>query len=158
MEFKRRNPAGRTFSGGGFKLTRPTGPKLTRDGLDFSAKDRDYDVRREGEEIWLMDGERLVGYATGNSNDWHLLIDEKPYALDQPKLGNNNSALMSGNERVAEIMGRGFPVRAAEITSILNLTDEQKAFVVLIALLGWRESDRSLFSSLEGASEGPAGP
>ncbi len=157
MEFKRRNPAGRTFSGGGFKLSRPTGPKLTRDGLGFSAKDREYDVRREGEEIWLMDGERLVGYATGNSNDWHLLIDEKPYAIEQPKLGNNNSALMSGSERVAEIEGRGFPVRAATIQTILNLTDEQKAFVVLIALLGWRESDRSLFGALE-TSSGGGGP
>lgn len=156
MEVKRLNPAGRTFSGGGFKIARPSGPKLTRDGLKFSARGRNYDVRREGKEIWLMDDERLVGYATGNADDWHLLIEDKPYAIDQPRPGTNHSALMSGSERVAEISGRGFPLRAAQLTSTLNLTDEQKAFVMMIVLLGWRESDRSLFSSTEGDYGPPA--
>lgn len=156
MEFKRLNPAGRTFSGGGFKITRPSGPKISRDGLDFSAKGGDYDVRLEGDEIWLMDEDRLVGYASGNANDWHLLIDDRPYSVDQPKLGSTHSALMSGTERVAEISGSGFPLRAAELTTTLNLSDEQKAFVVMIVLLGWRESDRSLFSSTEGDYGPPA--
>jgi hypothetical protein len=156
VEFKRLNPAGRTFSGGGFKISRPSGPKLTRDGLGLSASGRNYDVRREGEEIWLMDDERLVGYATGNSNDWHVLIDEKSYSVDQPKLGNNNSALMAGTERVAEITGSGFPLRAVQLDTIRAFTDEQKAFVVMIVLLGWRESDRSLFSSTEGDYGAPA--
>jgi hypothetical protein len=157
VEFKRINPAGRTFSGGGFKITRPTGPKLGRDGLGFRAKDRDYDVRRDGDQIWLLDGERLIGYANGNSNDWHLLIDDVPFAIEQPKAGRNVSALTRDARQVGEIRGKGFPVRAVTIDTQTHMDDEAKAFADMIALLGWRESDRSLFGSMETSSGGGGG-
>jgi hypothetical protein len=157
VEFKRVNPAGRTFSGGGFKLTRPSGPKLTRDGLGFKAKDRDYDVRRDGDQIWLMDGDRLVGYANGNSGDWHLLIDDEPFGVEQEKAGTNVSALKRDDHQVGEIRGSGFPLRAVAIDSETYLDDEKQAFIVMIALLGWRESDRSLFSSIQTPDGGSGG-
>lgn len=147
MEFRRRNPAGRTFAGGPFKIVRPSGRKVSRDGLDFYADGQDYDVRTEGDEIWLMEGERLVGYASGETSDWSLLIDEKPCSINQPKIGNNLSALTVGDDQVGTIEGAGFPVRSATIETSLDLSQEQQAFVVMVALLGWRESDRALLGN-----------
>jgi hypothetical protein len=148
MLFRRRNPAGRTFSSGEFKIARPSGAKNRRDGLDFSAAGRDFDVRLERNEIWLMEDERLVGYADGDASSWRLLIDETPYAIEQPKLGNNYSLVSAEGEDVAEIGGGGFPLRSAEIRTELDLTAEQKAFMVMIALVGWRESDRALLGNV----------
>lgn len=146
MEFKRLNPAGRTFAGDAFKIRRPSGPKLSRAGLALLAKSCDYDVRSAGEEIWLMDGDRLVGYAVGSANEWHLVIDERPFEMNQPELGKNRSHLESNVGRVGGITGSGFPLRVAKLETSFSFTHEQMAFVVMIALLGWRESDRSLFS------------
>jgi hypothetical protein len=158
VEFKRSNPAGRTFSGGGFKIIRPSGPTTTRSGLGLKHRDHAFEIRRRDDEIWLIDGEREVGYAAGAADDWRLLFGERAFEIVQPTPGRNNSALMLADKRVGEIDGSGFPLRAVELTIRSNLSEEEQAFVVMIALLGWRESDRSLFSSIQTTSEGPAGP
>jgi hypothetical protein len=151
VEFRRLNPGSGVFrcrSGEGpFKIKRPSGPKLTREGLGLSHPDHDYDVRTDGDEVWLMDGDRSVGYAQGDSTDWHLLLDDQAYGLEQPKAGSNNTALMREGVRVGEIEGHGLPLRRLNTAIRADLTYEQKAFVVMIALLGWRESDRSLLGS-----------
>lgn len=157
MEFRRMNPGSGVFrcrSGEGpFKIRRPTGPKVSRVGLDLSHPDHDYDVRTEGREIWLMDRDRTVGYAQGASTEWHLLFGEQAYGLDQPKAGSNHTALMHGESRVGEIEGHGLPLRRLSTTIRADLTYEQKAFVAMIALLGWREADRSLLGSSDGLSD-----
>lgn len=132
---------------GPFKIKRPSGPKVTRDGLRLSHPEHDYDVRVDGREVWLMDGDRTVGYAQGASTEWHLLFGEEAFELDQPKAGSNNTALMRGELRVGEIEGHGLPLRRLSTTIRAELTYEQKAFVAMIALLGWREADRSLLGS-----------
>lgn len=157
MEFRRRNPAGRTFTGGGFKITRPTGPKVTRNGLSISHSDHEYDVRCQGDEIWLIDDEREVGYAKGGVGSWQLIFGEQHLELVQPKPGNNNSELMWDVSRVGEIEGSGFPVRSIGVVVRIDLSEEQQAFLAMVALLGWRESDRSLFGSMQTNESFPAG-
>jgi hypothetical protein len=126
---------------------------MSRAGLDLRSEGRDYDVRVTGKEIWLMEGDRLVAYATGEASHWHLLIEEHPYAIEQPKLGNNVSWLLDETRAVGEIRGSGFPLRAARFESELDLSAEVQAFVVMIALLGWREGDRSLLDASGGLSD-----
>jgi hypothetical protein len=161
LEFRRLNPGSGTFkcvSGeGAFKIKRPTGPKITREGLALNHPDHDYNVRLDGNQLWLLDDDRTVGFAVGDSSEWHLLLDDREYALEQPKIGNNNAALMSNGQRIGEIEGKGFPLRIVTLDIRGGLRDEQTAFVAMVTLLGWRESDRSLFSSIQTPSEG-AGP
>jgi hypothetical protein len=158
VEFRRLSP-GSSFkcrSGEGeYRIKRPSGAKITRDGLELSHPEHDYNVRLQGKKIWLLDGDRTVGYAAGDSSEWDLLFDEDPFTLEQPKIGNNATALMQGEDRVGEIDGSGFPLRKVRLTIRTDLGDEQKAFVAMVALLGWRESDRSLFSSIQTPSESP---
>ena len=67
-----------------------------------------------------MEDERLVGYAEGDSNEWRLLIDDKPYSIDQPKLGNNFSLLLEGREsRSAQIAGARIPVTRVQSSTRL---------------------------------------
>jgi hypothetical protein len=156
VEFRRLSPGSpfKCRSGeGDFRIKRPSGPKITREGLELTHPEHDYNVRTQGKEVWLLDGDREVGYAAGDSSEWDLLFGEDPYALEQPKIGNNATALMQGDERVGEIDGKGFPLRKVGLEIRASLSDEQKAFVAMIALLGWRESDRSLFSSVDSGAQ-----
>lgn len=146
MKFSRRGPKSFVSEDKRFKIVRPSGTKISREALALSAKGHDYNVRTDGDQIWLLDDDREVGWAEGDASAWRLLFESTEFSLDQPKTGSPHTALMAGDERVGEISGRGFPLRSLELTIRAELSDEQTAFVAMIALLGWREGDREMFA------------
>lgn len=153
MEFVRKGRG--KFHGGGFTIVRPSGRSLDRDALDLIREGHDYNFRFDGDQIWLLDGEREVGYAAGRAVRWELNLGERGLTLDQRKYGQNHSAVIEAGEIVSEVGGGGFPLKVVEINRPAGMNDEQQAFVVAIAVLGWRESDRSMMGSAgRGDTEG----
>lgn len=145
MEFVRKGRG--KFHGGGFTIVRPSGRSMSREKLDLISDGHDYNFRFEENKIWLLDGEREIGFASGLQTRWELTVGERGLSLDQRKLGMNHSAVIEAGEIVSEIGGGGFPLKVVEINRAAGLTEEQQAFVVAIAVLGWRESDRAMMSA-----------
>lgn len=157
MKFSRRGARSFVSDDRQFKIVRPSGARVTRDGLALRASGHDFNVRQDGQQVWLLDGDREVGYADGFAGEWRLLFGTREFGLDQPKSGAPHTALMDGDTRVGEISGQGFPLRSVEMEIRADLTDEQRAFVAMIVLLGWREGDRAMFGQLETSHGGGAG-
>lgn len=159
MEFKRRFRLSRVFeceSGeGAYRFVRPTGINTSRKTLDFSCAGRDFDVRLEKEKIWLLHGEETVGFGAGELHRWHLVISDQEYVLDQPKLGVNFSTIeATGGKLVAQVRGVGFPISRIELCDGKMFTADEQAFLLMVAALSWRESDRSM-GAADGAVSGP---
>jgi hypothetical protein len=154
IDFRRRGPLTKTFrNDAGFRLKRPSGPSVGRDDLDFALTGHEYEIRTEKDQVWLLEGERTVGFAKGAAHWWHVLLDDVEYKIEQPKMGNNHSLLSKGETQIGEFGGIGFPLRALEFRGELDIPEDQQAFVALIVLMGWREADRSLLgASATGAS------
>jgi len=154
MEFKRRGPLSKTFvcvSGeGDYRIVRPTGRGVRRDDLSVELEGRDFDIRNEGHEVWMLDDERLVGYAKGQETHWHLLIDDKAFAIEQEKLGSNSSVLKRGEETVGSFEGKGFPLKMVRFDDQVGFDSHTATFLVLVALVGWREGDRLLYRGAGG--------
>ncbi len=157
MKFSRKGPKSFVSEDKQFKIVRPSGTKVNRDSLDFRSKEHDYNVRMDESQVWLLDGDREVGWADGSAGTWRLLFGTREFALDQPKAGSPHTALMDGGERVGEISGKGFPLRSIELTVRADLSDEQRAFVAMIVLLGWREGDREMFGQISTPDGGGGG-
>lgn len=152
MEFVRKGRG--KFHGGGFTIVRPSGRSMSREKLDLIREGCDYNFRLEGDQVWLLDGDREVGYATGRAVRWELDLGERGLTLDQRKYGQNHSAVIEAGEIVSEVGGGGFPLKVIEINRAAGMSDEQQAFVVAIAVLGWRESDRSMMSASAKTDDG----
>lgn len=146
MEFRRRGTRSFTSTEGEFSIRRPSGPSVKRRGLGISAPGRDYEIRMQGDELWLLDGDREVGYAKGKRNAWKVIFDERDLALDQPKPGVAHSYVKEAGQALGQFAGGGFPLRSFHSDGDLGTTDEQTAFLALIVLTGWRESDREILA------------
>lgn len=157
MKFSRRGARSFVSEDRQFKIVRPSGARVTRDGLALKARGHDFNVRQDDQQVWLLDGDREVGYADGSAGEWRLLFGAREFGLDQPKSGAPHTALMDGDERVGEISGRGFPLRAMVLEVRADLSPEQEAFVAMIVLLGWRESDREMFGQMSAPASGGEG-
>lgn len=153
MEFVRKGRG--KFHGGGFTIVRPSGRSMSRETLELIHEGHDYNFRFDGNRIWLLDGEREIGFADGAQTRWELSIGERGLTLDQRKHGLNHSAVIEAGGIVSEVGGGGFPLKVVEINQAAGLTHEEQAFVVAVALLGWRESDRAMMGA--GASVNSGG-
>lgn len=129
-----------------FTIVRPSGVRVNRDALALENPRHDFNFRLDDEHLWLFDGEREVGYAQGEGPRWQLIVGGRELAANQAKLGVNHFAITEDGELVTEVGGAGFPLKVVDINRSAGLTEEQQAFVVAIALLGWRESDRAMMS------------
>ena len=134
MEFKRRFRTSRVFqcdSGeGDYRFARPSGVNTRRKALDFSCRGRDFEIRTEGEELWLLEGEVTIGYGTGEDHRWHLILDDLEYVLDQSKLGVNHSTLETMDGKlIAQTRGIGFPITRVELVDGAAFSDDEKAFI-----------------------------
>lgn len=147
MKFRRRSP--RTFASddGGYRIKRPSGRGTDRAGLSVESAGCDYEVRLEGEQVWLVDGDREVGYAKGAQEHWTVIVGGTVVDVDQPQPGVNHSYVRIGGRRVGQFAGNGFPLRSFASEGEIELNDEHTAFLAAIVALGWRESDRGLFGS-----------
>jgi hypothetical protein len=145
MEFRRRGLRKFISQQGDFTIRRATGPAVSRKGLWVSAPDHDYDVLVEGQEIWLLDGEREVAYAKGFQNSWDLILGERTLKVDQPKIGVSHSFIREDNRQIGQFVGSGFPLRALRSEGELGISEEHLTFLAAVVLTGWRESDRGLF-------------
>lgn len=119
---------------------------MSREKLELTHPEHDYNWRFDGDQLWLLDDERQVGYAKGMTVRWHLAIGERSLLISQGKMGTNQSAIMENDELVSEVGGGGFPLKVVELNRSAGLSDEEQAFVVAVALLGWREADRAMMS------------
>ncbi|MGK2878946.1 MAG: hypothetical protein ACSLFF_10310 [Solirubrobacterales bacterium] len=147
MEFLRRGKRSFSSTEGEFKIRRPSGPVLKRDGLKLSAPGRDYEILLDGTQIWLVDGEREVGYARGSQNTWEVIIGDRSLALDQPKPGVPHTFVGENERQIGQFAGKGFPMRSFRSEGDLESTDEQTAFLAAVVLTGWRESDRGMLAA-----------
>ncbi|MFT4049992.1 MAG: hypothetical protein QM648_09175 [Solirubrobacterales bacterium] len=155
MEFVRKGLG--KFHCGDFTIVRPSGWKVSRDAIELIRPGHDYNFRADGDQLWLLDDEREVGYAQGSTSRWRLVVADRHFVLAQPKLGVNHSLLNERDSLVSEVGGGGFPLKIVELNRPAGLTEEQQVFVVAVALLAWREADRSMMS--RGGNSGiPAGP
>lgn len=82
-----------------------------------------------------------------------VLLDDESYLIEQPRMGQNRSTLSLDGSIVGEFRGKGFPLRLVHLDDELDLNDEQRAFLVMVALVGWREGDRQLLDG-GGANSG----
>lgn len=155
MEFRRRGTRSFASTEGDFSIRRPSGPAVKRSGLRVSAPGRDYEIRLQGTEIWLLDGEREVGYAKGMQNVWEVIFDDRSLSLDQPRIGVPHTLVKDGDREIAQFGGSGFPLRSFRSEGELGLSDEQTTFLAAVVITGWRESDRGLFAA--GSSGAGAG-
>lgn len=127
---------------------RPSGISTARRGLEIDASGHEYEVRLRGIEIWMLDAEKLVGYASGDSISWHVLLGDDAYSIKQPKSGASFSKLLDQEgTAVGDFRGDGLPLRRVTLEDTVSLTAEQRAFLVMVALLGWREGDRQLLGN-----------
>lgn len=152
MEFRRRGRS--RFRAGEFTIKRPSGRALGRDRLAVGRVGHDYEFRFDQDRLWLLDGEREVGFAQGSDLKWHILFGELSLTLEQAKAGVCHSAATdAGGAIVAQVRGSGFPLKLVETHGADELSEEQLVFLVAIALLGWRESDRAMISPGRAAPE-----
>lgn len=119
---------------------------MQRERLRISSDEHHYELRFSEHEIWMLCAEREVGYAKGESDDWVVIFGERVFELTQPKAGTNHTLVLAHGAASGQIAGEGFPLRSVRAEGIEAFSDEEVVFVVAIALLGWRESDRSLIS------------
>ena len=154
MEFRRRGTRSFTSTDGEFSIRRPTGTSVKRKGLRVSALGRDYEIRMQGDELWLLDGDREVGYAKGMQNSWEVILDERSLELDQPKIGVSHTYVREGGNAIGQFAGAGFPLRSFRSDGELGTTDEQTAFLALVVLTAWRESDRGMLAASTSGSGG----
>ncbi len=153
MEFRRKG-RGR-FVSGNFTIVRPSGRKLSREKLDLSAPGHDYNVRTDGDKVWLLDGEREVGFAEGFGGSFDVLVGARNLVLEQPRPGVNHSVFREGGAITAQSRASGFPLKLVELIGADDLEQEARAFLVALSLLGWRESDRQMIGGgpASGAAE-----
>lgn len=147
LEFKRHGPRRFASREGGWKIDRPSGRSMKRDRLAISSAEHEYELRFSESEIWMLCAEREVGYAKGSADDWVVIFGERVFELTQPKAGTNHTLVLAHDNAAGQIAGDGFPLRSVRAEGIEAFSDEEVVFVVAIALLGWRESDRSLLGS-----------
>lgn len=147
MEFRRRGTRSFASTEAEFTIRRPTGPSVKRKGLRVSAPGCEYEIRMQGDELWLLDGDREVGYAKGSQNSWQVILEERALELDQPKLGVAHTYVKEHGQAIGQFAGAGFPLRAFRSDGELRTTEEQTAFLALIVLTGWRESDRGMLAA-----------
>lgn len=144
IEFKRRGRSRFVSRATGYAISRPTGRGLDRERLTIDAPGRDYNLRFAEDAIWLLDGEREVAYASGRGEHWSVLLGERRLDLVQPKPGTNHSLIEENGTAIGQVAGHGFPLRAVQTDGLSDETEEVTVFLVAVALLGWRESDRAL--------------
>ncbi len=145
MNFKRRGRS--KFRAGDFTIVRPSGRSLDRGRLELLHPDRDYEVRLDGEQIWLLEGEREVGYAVGAGVLWSLVLGDRPLTIEQVRPGLAHSTVSDDVAIVTEVRGSGFPLKLVETNGDGGLAEDELVFVVAVALLGWRESDRAMIAA-----------
>jgi hypothetical protein len=159
VEFQRRHRFSRWFdcvSGeGGFSVRRPFVLAGNRNGLRFARDTSEYEVRTEDRAIWVLDGERLVGYANGMEGRWELTADDESLLLWQPKIGTRFSTVASGSNVLAEVRGRGFPLKDVSLEGASRFGTEQRAFLMMMVLLSWQETGQQVNGG--GASGGGGG-
>lgn len=145
MQFRRKGRG--KFHSGDFTIVRPSGRSLDRDRLELIRPGHDYNFRSDGDQVWLLDDEREVGYAKGSDLRWQLAVGGHALTVEQMKYGVNHSTIEEDGAIVAEVRGSGFPLKLVETNGDAGLSDEQLVFVVAIALVGWRESDRAMIGT-----------
>lgn len=150
MQFTRKGRG--KFHSGEFTIVRPSGRKMSREPLEIIHPGHDYNFRFDGDGVWLLDDEREIGYAEGRGREWTLVFDGRNYALEQEKIGISHSSLWHNRDLAAEVGGGGFPLKVVELNRDGGLTMERQVFVVAVALLGWRESDRELMGAAAGVN------
>jgi hypothetical protein len=155
MEFRRRGTRSFTSTEGDFSIRRPTGPSVGRKGMRVIAPGREYEIRMQGDALWLLDGDREVGYAKGMQNAWDVILDQRALEIEQPKPGVAHSYVKEDGRAIGQFAGGGFPLRSFRSDGQLGTTEEQTAFLALVVLTGWRESDRAMLAA--GSSGGGAG-
>lgn len=149
LEFKRHGPRRFVAKDGHWKIDRPSGRSMHRERLQISSAEHEYELRFSDSEIWLLCAEREVGYAKGAADDWVVIFGERVFELTQPKAGTNHTLVLAHGSASGQIAGEGFPLRSVRAEGIETFSDEEVVFVVAIALLGWRESDRSMLGAAE---------
>ncbi|MBJ7353523.1 MAG: hypothetical protein JHC98_01745 [Thermoleophilaceae bacterium] len=150
MEFRRRGIRTFVSDDGGFSVRRPSGPSVNRNGLWLKAPGHNYEIRMRSRELWLLDGEREVGYADGMQSGWTVLFDERALELVQPKTGVPHTLVHEAGAAIGQFAGTGFPMRSFRGEGELGTTAEQTAFLAMIVLTGWRESDRAMLVATGG--------
>lgn len=131
-----------------FTIIRPSGRTLGREALDLFTADGDYNVRTEDNRVWLMDGEREVAFAEGEGAQWTILLGKSSLRMEQPKVGVAHTLFYLGDELIAQSRAAGPLDRVAELYGGDRFAEDQRAFLVAISLVGWREGERGLFSAL----------
>lgn len=110
-----------------------------RDG-ELVVDGKEFELRTEQHEVWLVDGEESIAYAQGTATRWEFTIDDRAFLLTQPALGKLQSTLTEGETVIGEVRSADKLMKKV----LVNLSDEftptQKAFVAAIAIRGWRES------------------
>lgn len=135
------------FVGGEYTIVRPSGRRLGRESFDVRRAGHDYDVRIDGEKVWLMDGEREIGFAEGDGLDFELFFGERRLTMRQPKAGVSHAIFYDGDDVFAQARAGGFPLKTAELKDGDELDEDQRVFLLAVALLAWRESDRAMLAS-----------
>lgn len=100
----------------------------------------------DGDEIWLIEGDREVGYAKGSQDQWRVIFDERILDLEQPKPAVAHTYVKEDGESIGQFAGTRFPIRSFRSEGELRTTDEETTFLAAIVLTGWRESDRGLLA------------
>jgi hypothetical protein len=115
-----------------------------RSGLKFACDGRAYEVRIEDKSIWVLEGERIAGYANGRESRWELTLDDRSLLLWQPKLGARYSTVAEGDNVSAVLRGSGFPLKSVMLEGASGFSVEQQAFLIMVVLLGWQETGQQV--------------
>lgn len=106
----------------------------------LTVDDREFELRTEQFEVWLVDDEESIGYARGSAGRWELALGDRNLMLAQPAIGRMQSTLVEGETLQGEVRSADKLLRKV----LVNLTDEltatHQAFVAAIAIRGWRET------------------
>lgn len=106
-----------------------------------------HELRCDKYDVWLMEGEESLAYASGQGQKWTILIDEREFELNQPAFGKHSTDVTSGGVQIGQIRSTN-----SYMSSVLvNLSDELdltiQAFFAAIAIRGWRETLRGVRSA-----------
>lgn len=110
-----------------------------RDG-EMTVGEESFELRTEGFEVWLMDGEDSRAYAKGAATRWEVDLDGRALLLTQPSFGKSISDLTEGDRTIGQLRAADRLLRKVLVNVADDVSPQHQAFLAAIAIRGWRET------------------
>jgi hypothetical protein len=110
---------------------------------------REFEIRVEPYEIWMLLDEQTIAYASGNVTGWSILLDQVKYDILQPKPGFDKSDILREGRQFGTISATkvGLDV-TLQMSSRFDPAVE--AFFAMVAIMGWRQTRATMVAGSGG--------